>query len=112
MIKNQTIVFISFLMIIFSFACTKKDKPEKITLHLIETSDIHGSIFDYDFINDKKANTSLSKISSYIKNLRVTENVVLLDNGDILQGQPIVYYSNYENIDEEHICSQVMNYLD
>jgi len=110
--KNQIITFISVLLIIFSFACTEKEKPEKITLHLIETSDIHGSIFDYDFINDKKANTSLSKISSYINNLRIDKNVVLLDNGDILQGQPVVYYSNYENIDEKHICSQVMNYLD
>ncbi|MDY6800381.1 MAG: 5'-nucleotidase C-terminal domain-containing protein [Bacteroidota bacterium] len=110
--KNQIIAFISVLLIIFSFACTEEEKPEKITIHLIETSDIHGAIFDYDFINDKKTNTSLSKISSYIKNLRVNNNVVLLDNGDILQGQPVVYFSNYENVNKKHICSQVMNYLD
>ncbi|HSH51274.1 MAG TPA: 5'-nucleotidase C-terminal domain-containing protein, partial [Bacteroidales bacterium] len=110
--KKQIISFIAALLIIFSFACTEEEKPEKITLHLIETSDIHGAIFDYDFINDKKANTSLSKISSYIKNLRVNNNVVLLDNGDILQGQPVVYFSNYENVNKKHICSQVMNYLE
>ncbi|MGM0406719.1 MAG: bifunctional metallophosphatase/5'-nucleotidase [Bacteroidota bacterium] len=111
--KKQIISFISVLLVIFSLSCTKEKKPDKITVYLVETSDIHGAIFDYDFINDKKSNTSLSKISSYIKDLRErNSNVVLLDNGDILQGQPVVYYSNYENVDEKHICSQVMNHLD
>ncbi|MFP4024742.1 MAG: bifunctional metallophosphatase/5'-nucleotidase [Thiohalospira sp.] len=110
--KKQIILFISVLLIIFSLACTKEKKPDQATIYLIETSDIHGAIFDYDFINDKKSNTSLSKISSYIKDLRENNQVVLLDNGDILQGQPVVYYSNYENVNEEHICSQVMNYLE
>ncbi|MFO7844625.1 MAG: 5'-nucleotidase C-terminal domain-containing protein [Bacteroidales bacterium] len=111
--KKNIISIISALLLIVSFSCTNEKKPEEITLHLIETSDIHGAIFDYDFINDKKSNTSLSKISSYIKDVREkNSNVVLLDNGDILQGQPVVYYSNYENVNEKHICSQVMNYLE
>ena len=35
----------------------------------------------------------------------------MLDNGDILQGQPLVYYSNFENADTVHICSAAMNYM-
>ncbi|MEE4197243.1 MAG: bifunctional metallophosphatase/5'-nucleotidase [Bacteroidales bacterium] len=110
--KKQIISVISALLLIISLSCTREKKPEKISIYLIETSDIHGAIFDYDFIINRNSNTSLSKISSYIKDLKAIENVVLLDNGDILQGQPVVYYSNYENVEEEHICSQVMNYME
>jgi 2',3'-cyclic-nucleotide 2'-phosphodiesterase/3'-nucleotidase len=37
--------------------------------------------------------------------------VLLLDNGDILQGQPIVYYSNFEKTQSPHVLSRVMNYM-
>lgn len=111
---NKTLLFTiaTFLFVFFAISCKKEQKPENISVYIVETSDIHGAIFNYDFINDKESNTSLSKISSYIKELKQNNHVVLLDNGDILQGQPVVYYSNYENVNEEHICSQVMNYMD
>jgi 2',3'-cyclic-nucleotide 2'-phosphodiesterase/3'-nucleotidase len=39
------------------------------------------------------------------------QHVILLDDGDILQGQPVVYYYNFEKTDTTHICAQVMNYM-
>ncbi len=86
---------------------------QTIRLKLIETSDVHGSIFPYDFINDKPLNTSLAQIYSYVKEERAdkNQNVILLDDGDILQGQPVVYYYNFEKTDVPHICAQVMNYM-
>lgn len=82
------------------------------TLKIIETTDIHGSIFPYDFINDMTAPTSLAQILSYVAEERAKEDqkVILLDNGDILQGQPVVYYSNFEAVTKPHIASRVMNY--
>ena len=38
-------------------------------------------------------------------------NVLLLDNGDILQGQPAVYYYNFVDTLSPHICASVMNYM-
>ncbi|MFC2152466.1 bifunctional metallophosphatase/5'-nucleotidase [Bacteroidota bacterium] len=104
--------FIFFSLSIFIYSCiTTVDKPENYQLVIVETSDVHGAIFDYDFINDRNSSGSLSKVQTYLNDLRKDNNVILLDNGDILQGQPIVYYSNYENTSETHICSKIMNYM-
>lgn len=89
------------------------ETPESFSLKVIETSDVHGSLFPYDFINDKPAKTSLAQVSTFVGEQRANPNqeVILLDNGDILQGQPIVYYYNFEDTGEQHIQAQVMNYL-
>ncbi len=94
------------------FSCSENiQKPGSYKLVIVETSDVHGSIFDYDFINDRNVSGSLSKVYTYVSELRKNNNVLLLDNGDILQGQPLVYYSNFEDTSNAHICSKVMNYM-
>jgi 2',3'-cyclic-nucleotide 2'-phosphodiesterase/3'-nucleotidase len=101
------------IVLIFLIACKQPiDRPASYKLVLIETSDVHGSIFNYDFINDKSTQGSLAQVNNYVKNLRKDNHVILMDNGDILQGQPVVYYSNFEDTIAEHICSKVMNYMD
>ena len=40
------------------------------------------------------------------------ENLILLDNGDILQGQPTAYYYNYIDTVSPHLCSEMMNYIE
>ncbi|MBN2663489.1 MAG: bifunctional metallophosphatase/5'-nucleotidase [Bacteroidales bacterium] len=92
------------------------NNEEIVQLKFITTSDIHGAIFQYDFIEDEVTSSSLAQIFTYITEQRQNPNqeIILLDNGDILQGQPLVFYSNlfYEkNRDFQHICAQVMNYM-
>ncbi len=84
-----------------------------VVLKFVETTDVHGSIFPYNFITDKPVDGSLAQLSSYLMAERAdpSQTVILLDNGDILQGQPVVYYYNFENVTAPHIASQVMNYL-
>ncbi len=86
---------------------------QTVKLKLIETSDVHGSLFQYDFIRGKLGNSSLAQLDKYIEQERAKkdQSVVLLDNGDILQGQPIVYYYNFEKTNVPHIVAQVMNYM-
>jgi len=104
----QIIVAFIFLSII---ACNNKQQEETL-IKIIETSDIHGSVFSYDFIENREKETSLSNIYQYVTEEREkNENVILLDNGDILQGQPSVYYSNINIDNQEHICSKMMNYM-
>jgi 2',3'-cyclic-nucleotide 2'-phosphodiesterase/3'-nucleotidase len=101
-----------FIISIFTFlTCCSTKKPEEFKLTLVETSDVHGAIFKYDFIYDRPSAGSLSQVYEYVTNLRKEQNVILMDNGDILQGQPVVYYYNYENKSGNHICSDVMNYM-
>ena len=77
---------------------------------IITTSDMHGSIFPYDFIRNSAAATSQMHVASYVAQQReLDQHVILLDNGDVLQGQPLVYYYNFVKTDAPHIVPAVMN---
>jgi 2',3'-cyclic-nucleotide 2'-phosphodiesterase / 3'-nucleotidase len=94
-------------------SCGDSDRYESITVKIIQTSDVHGLLFPYDHINHSPAEGSLARVHSFVENERANNEqvVILLDNGDILQGQPTVYYSNFENQDDEHILTRVMNFM-
>lgn len=84
-----------------------------LNIKIVQTTDLHGAIFPFDFVNNKKTDYSLANISNFLNKVKNEENaeIILLDNGDILQGQPVVYYSNFESIDKKHICASVMNFM-
>ena len=84
-----------------------------VSLRIIETSDVHGVFFPYDFINRKPKVGSLARVSSYVNKLRQTygENLILIDNGDILQGQPLCYFYNFINTSDTNIAAEVVNYM-
>ncbi|MFQ5604113.1 MAG: bifunctional metallophosphatase/5'-nucleotidase [bacterium] len=86
---------------------------QTVTLKIIETSDVHGAIYPYDFINDREANGSLAQVYTFVQQERANQeqHVILLDNGDILQGQPVVYYYNFEKDDQPHLYARVMNFM-
>ncbi len=106
--------------ILLAFISIQLLLAQQVKLKIIETSDVHGSLFPYDFKNDKSINSSLAQIYTYVKEERAKkdQDVILLDDGDILQGQPVVYYYNFDLPDGQagrtnvpHICAQVMNYM-
>lgn len=84
-----------------------------LQLRIIETSDVHGRFFPYDFINRKAVDGSLARVSTYVNQLRKEygNRLILLDNGDFLQGQPICYYYNYVDTASTHVAAQLLNYL-
>ncbi|MBE0551124.1 MAG: bifunctional metallophosphatase/5'-nucleotidase [Ignavibacterium sp.] len=86
---------------------------QTVTVKIIETSDVHGAIFPYDLKEEKETNSSLARVTTYLKEQRADTNqiVFLLDNGDILQGDPVVYYYNFEKTDTVHLYADVMNYM-
>lgn len=88
-------------------------KGDKVQLHLLETSDVHGSFFPHDFITGKPLPGSMARISHYVDSLRraCPDQVVLLDNGDILQGRPLSYYYNFVAASNENIAASVINYM-
>lgn len=102
--------FLFFIMFIISAMTTN---AQTLDLHIVETSDVHGSFFPYDLIDRKPKAGSMARVSSYIKNLRKQygKNLILLDNGDILQGQPVSYYSNFIDTTDMNIAAQVINYM-
>ncbi len=79
---------------------------------ILETTDVHGTILPYDFIEKKELANSQASAYSYIRKVRAEEkSVVLLDDGDNLQGQPPVYYFNYIDTVSEHLNALAMNYM-
>lgn len=107
--QNKTLkTFLLTLLLVFQFAVA-----QTVKVKIVETSDIHGSIFPYDFFNDKPANTSLAQVMTYLKEQRADTNqiVFLLDNGDILQGNPAIYYINFEKKEGKHLLAEIMNYM-
>ncbi len=109
----RPVLIINLLLVLLISSC-KTPRHHEVILKILETSDVHGAIFPYDFIRSQTMNHSLAQAQTYIRELRgeTEHEVILLDNGDILQGQPTVYYSNYEETDLFHICSEVMNYME
>ena len=112
--KNRSLISAVSLFFILVFSIPYLSlQAQTVKLKLIETSDVHGALFPWDFKNDKPTSTSLAQVYTYVEEQRAdkSQSVILLDNGDILQGQPLVYYSNFEKPEAEHICASVMNYM-
>lgn len=110
-------IIITIISLLVFMSCNNSNNnrtyPEgEINFTIVETTDIHGMIFSYNFITDKEENTSMAQVSTYIKKLKDEgKTVLLLDNGDSLQGQPTVYYYNFVATNEPHIWSEVLNYM-
>lgn len=94
------------------FALVSCSVSRKKSISIIESTDIHGVILPYDFIEKEKLNFSMASSLTYITKERNEKNaVLLLDNGDNLQGQPEVYYYNFIDTLPPHFLSAVMNYM-
>lgn len=103
-------VIISCLLA-FSFTNMMTAQEKNVEIRVIQTSDVHGCFFPYDFINQQPMSGSLARVSSYVKSLRAKygEKLLLLDNGDILQGQPTCYYCNYIKPEMPNVAASVIN---
>jgi len=68
------------------------------TITILGTSDIHGNIYPMDYSTGNASDRGLAKVAAYVKNVRYSnQNVLLVDNGDTIQGTPLSYY--YDKID-------------
>ncbi len=107
---KKTITILA-LMCISLTAMAKQGKT--VTLRIVETSDVHGAFFPYNFTERRPMEGTMARVSTYLRRQRKTygDRLILLDNGDILQGQPTCYYTNYVKTDEPNIAAEVINYL-
>lgn len=88
-------------------------EKKNVTIKMLATSDVHGYFFPYDFIEHKPIRGSLARVSRYVKDVRKEygKNMLLFDNGDILQGQPTCYYSNFVRKDSINAAALAVNYM-
>ncbi len=66
----------------------------RLALRLLETSDLHMFVHDYDYYQDRQDNTvGLARVATLIAQARAgAANSLLFDNGDIIQGNPLGDY--------------------
>jgi len=104
---HRPYIFFVALMLITA-SCV--DSPEETVLHVFASTDVHGAIFNKDFKSGEENYSSMAKLAAYLDDFDPQE-YILLDNGDNLQGDPSVYYYNFEDISSKHLWARVLNYL-
>ena len=107
-------IFALAALIIFSNTIiVARQDIKTIHLKVIETSDVHGHFFPHDFMENRPLTGTLSRANTYINRQRQQygDRLLLIDNGDILQGQPCVYWSNYVMPEDENLAASVINYM-
>lgn len=100
-------------VIIFLQLFTLPLMAREIKIQVAVTSDVHARIFPYDFVNDRPLQASLANVHYLIQAVRTRpgSNLILLDNGDLIQGTPAAYYANYVQETKLHLFSRVMNLM-
>ena len=107
-------IAITVILLLSALTVTGAPKGNKtIKLKVIETSDVHGHFFPWDFTEGKPLKGTLVRANNYINKERKKygSNLLLIDNGDILQGQPCVYWTNFVMPEDENLAARVINYM-
>ena len=79
-------------------------------MKIVQTSDVHGNFFMRDYVNNRPVKGSLARVYAYVHALRARygDRLLLFDGGDVLQGSPVVYCSNFVVQGEENLAAGVM----
>jgi 2',3'-cyclic-nucleotide 2'-phosphodiesterase/3'-nucleotidase len=84
-------------------------------LRIMETTDLHVAVFPYDYYADAPNETlGLARTAALIEAIRAEAgNSILIDNGDVIQGNPMGDYIAYEKglTNEPHPIIAAMNTL-
>lgn len=110
-LKNPLLcsLFLAGLTLLLN-AC-QQDAPKEI-IEIFHTTDIHGNILSEDFLNGGDSKGGLPFVQSYVGAYRKNNsNVLLLDAGDLLQGQPTTYYYNFIDTLSKHIAADALNFM-
>ncbi len=104
---STKILSLAFIILPFWLAA------EEVKIRIIVANDIHATVFAHDFMQDEVHSGSLARIKTYVdaERAKLSQSVVLLDNGDLIQGQPTGYFANFVDDGEEHLFSRMYNML-
>jgi 2',3'-cyclic-nucleotide 2'-phosphodiesterase/3'-nucleotidase len=105
--QMQKLLFFT-LIIIACWGCSTRQK----SLEIVVTTDIHGNIFAYPDESGTARRGSLSKVAYLVDSLRnANPNLLIFDNGDLLQGTPDVYYFNFIDTAPLHPIISIMRHI-
>src|SRR2546421_2438504 len=73
--------------------------PDTAHIVIVATTDIHGRVLGWDYVRDAAAPGGLSRAATAMETLRARYpgNLILVDAGDLLQGNPFAtFYARYD----------------
>jgi len=84
----------------FNSEQSKENEPPSdgiVRIKIVGMTDLHGNFQMFDFIRRRPVIGGLPYVHQFVKQERkdTTQHVILLDGGDVLQGQMTVFYYNY-----------------
>lgn len=100
-----------FAVLVTLLSCGPKDGIH--TLHILTTNDVHGAYFDSTYVGGG-IRKSLCAVKYYVDSVRNAvgeENVLLIDAGDVLQGDNAAYYFNYVDTITPHVFPRIASYM-
>ncbi|MFD1182695.1 bifunctional 2',3'-cyclic-nucleotide 2'-phosphodiesterase/3'-nucleotidase [Paenibacillus timonensis] len=100
----------------FSASAADGTGAATVDLRILETTDLHVNIVNYDYFADKPTDEyGLAKTATLIKQARAeAKNSLLIDNGDLIQGNPLGdYVATVDKLQEgeTHPVYKAMNLL-
>ena len=102
------------LMLCFLIASlTGKATVAQDTAHVViaATTDVHGRAYHWNYVTDSEAPWGLTRVATVIDSLRATYpgQVVVVDVGDLIQGNPFASYYAQERAGEPHRVVDALN---
>jgi len=65
---------------------------QTVSLTVLATTDVHGNVWPYDYLQAQPVERGLAKVSAYVKSVRARQpHTLVLDCGDTFQGTPLAY---------------------
>jgi 2',3'-cyclic-nucleotide 2'-phosphodiesterase (5'-nucleotidase family) len=86
---------------------------DTVKVLLVATTDVHGFVTDWDYLDNATWPGGLARVGTVIDSLRAVyqDQVVLVDAGDVLQGNPFAAYFGRISPRRPHPVVDVMNLL-
>ena len=68
--------------------------PESAHVVIVATTDVHGHLLGWDYVNDQEAPGGLSRAATILQTLRAQypDQVIVVDAGDLIEGTPFASY--------------------
>ncbi|MCT2538178.1 bifunctional metallophosphatase/5'-nucleotidase [Aquibacillus koreensis] len=80
-------------------------------LSLFVTSDVHGYVYPTNYSDREERHLGLAKVATLVEEKRKTTNVILLDNGDLIQGSPLTFHHAKYKRDTPNPLIKVANHM-
>ncbi|MGH7572721.1 MAG: 5'-nucleotidase C-terminal domain-containing protein, partial [Gemmatimonadota bacterium] len=108
-----------------SFACAAGREPvstspgasptafsDTVRITLLGTTDIHGRLVPWDYYAGEEEQRGLARVATLVDSIRAAEpNTILVDSGDLLQGNPLDYYYGLVEPAPVHPVIRAMNLM-